>query len=117
MSGDRSRIGAAHAAPHDATARAAPQGGSANDGTAPGASAAVPPAFDAAGFDAAAFAEPAASAVGLTLVPAHMPGVVRFLAIAAEMAATVDAAPLDERALTPAPVFRLPGPYDNEPSR
>ena len=36
----------------------------------------------------------AAAAVGLTLNPDHRPGVLRYMAIAAEMAALVDAEPL-----------------------
>jgi hypothetical protein len=54
----------------------------------------------------------AAAAVGLKLDPAHLPGVTRFLMLAAEMADTLDAAPLDPDDDALAPVLRLP---DMEP--
>ena len=41
-----------------------------------------------------------AALVGLTLTPGQRPGVVRFLAIARDMAAVVEAVPLDEDAST-----------------
>lgn len=66
---------------------------------------------------AAAHAAAAAATVGLPIDPAHMPGVVRFLMLAADMAAILDAAPLhpDDDAL--APVLRLPDldPRNPEP--
>lgn len=55
-------------------------------------------------FDPDAYANQAAAAVGLVIAPAHRPGVVMNLALAARMAALVEAMPLapqDEAA----PVF------------
>ena len=65
-------------------------------------------------FDPEATVDAMSGAVGLAIAEAHRPGVVRFLGLAAEMAAVVDAAPLDERELAPAPVFRLPLPTGGE---
>ncbi|RAI01553.1 hypothetical protein DLJ53_09000 [Acuticoccus sediminis] len=59
-------------------------------------------------FDPEATVDAMSAAVGLAIDDAHRPGVVRFLAIAAEFAAIVDAAPLDERELAPAPVYTPP---------
>jgi len=55
-------------------------------------------------FDPAAYAPQAASMIGLTLAPAHTPGVIANLALAARMAALIEAMPIrpeDEAA----PVF------------
>ena len=43
-----------------------------------------------------AFVDASASALALNLQAAHRPGVLRFVAIAAEMAAVLDTVPLDE---------------------
>lgn len=59
-------------------------------------------------MDAEKYMDAAAEALGLSIAPEWRPGVAGFLAIAAGMAATVEAAPLDEDELSPAPVFRLP---------
>lgn len=48
--------------------------------------------------------------VGLTLTDDWRPGVHRFLTAAAEMAAVLDAVPLDDAELAMAPVYRLPEP-------
>lgn len=45
-----------------------------------------------------AYVDAAAAALGLNLRPDHRPGVLRFFALAAEMAAVVDAVPLDPHA-------------------
>jgi hypothetical protein len=55
-------------------------------------------------FDAEAYAKAAAAALGLPLDPAHLPGIVMNLRLAARMAALVESLPLtpvDEAA----PVF------------
>lgn len=52
------------------------------------------------------------AAVGVPVAEAHRPGVARFLALAAEMAATLEAVALDEDELALAPVFRLPEPEE-----
>ena len=52
----------------------------------------------------------AAALVGLRLTPDQRPGVLRFLALAQAMAATLDAVPLHEDALDLAPAYRLPEP-------
>lgn len=61
-------------------------------------------------LDADALVASASAAVGLTIDPAYLPGVVSFVKLAADMAATLDLAdlPPDDGAL--APVFRLPDP-------
>lgn len=46
-----------------------------------------------------------AALVGLTITPEQRPGVARFLALAADMAALVEAAPVDPDHLALAPVF------------
>jgi hypothetical protein len=51
-----------------------------------------------------AYARQAAALVGLTLDPAHLPGVAMNIALAARMAALVEARPL-AKADEPAPVF------------
>ena len=53
--------------------------------------------------------EAVAALVGLTIAREHLRGVLRFLEAARVMAATVEAVPLDEDELAPAPVYRLPG--------
>ena len=60
--------------------------------------------------DLDAWIDAGSAAVGITVAEAWRPGVARFLALAAEMAAVVEAVPLDEAALDLAPVFRLPDP-------
>ena len=45
-----------------------------------------------------AYVDAAAAALDLNLRPDHRPGVLRFFALAAEMAAVVDAVPLDPHA-------------------
>jgi hypothetical protein len=56
-----------------------------------------------------AFVDASAAALALDLQPAHRPGVLRFVAIAADMAAVLDAVPLD-RAVEPAVVFMPASP-------
>ena len=51
-----------------------------------------------------AFVDASAAALALNLQPAHRPGVLRFVAIAAEMAAVLDTVPLDV-AVEPAVTF------------
>ena len=58
-------------------------------------------------FDADAYARATAAALGLAIDPAHMPGVVMNLRLAARMAAMVESMPLTP-ADEPAPVF-VPG--------
>jgi hypothetical protein len=55
-------------------------------------------------FDAEAHARATAAAIGLALDPAHLPGVVMNLRLAARMAAMIEAMPLTP-ADEPAPVF------------
>jgi hypothetical protein len=57
-----------------------------------------------------AYIEGASALIGLPVAEAHRPGVARFLALAAEMAAVLEAVPLEEDELAPAPVFTLPEP-------
>ena len=59
-----------------------------------------------------AYIDVASAAVGVPVAEAHRPGVARFLALAAEMAATLEAVALDEDELALAPVFRLPEPEE-----
>ncbi len=54
--------------------------------------------------------EAAAARVGLALTPGQLPGVSAFFAAARDMAAVLDAVPLDDGLLDLAPVFRLPDP-------
>lgn len=58
-------------------------------------------------FDAEAYARATAAALGLPIDPAHLPGVVMNLRLAARMAALVESMPLTP-ADEPAPVF-VPG--------
>ncbi|GAB5375581.1 MAG: hypothetical protein AcusKO_20430 [Acuticoccus sp.] len=55
-----------------------------------------------------AYLDAAARTVGLTIAPEHREGVLRFLAIAAEFAAMLDEAPVEDDHQAHAPVFRLP---------
>lgn len=59
-------------------------------------------------FDPEAYARQAAALIGLPLAPEHLPGVARNLALAAQMAAIVEALPLGV-ADEPAPVFNPSG--------
>ncbi|MTH79243.1 DUF4089 domain-containing protein [Paracoccus aestuariivivens] len=52
----------------------------------------------------------ASAMVGLTIAGEYRPGVARFLAVAAEMAAILEAVPLDDAELALAPVYRPPFP-------
>jgi Protein of unknown function (DUF4089) len=56
----------------------------------------------------AAYVDAVAAMIGLPIAEAHRPGVERFLAIAAEMAAVLDRVPLDDGLLDLAPVYRPP---------
>ena len=56
-------------------------------------------------FDAEAYVDAAAALIGLTIDPAHRPGVVANLERIAQMAALVMEFPLPDEA-EPAPVFR-----------
>ncbi|MFT6773314.1 MAG: hypothetical protein ACJA1L_001024 [Paracoccaceae bacterium] len=55
-----------------------------------------------------AYIDAASALVGLPIAPAHRPGVATFLAIAADMAALVNAAPLDEAEQQHAPTYLPP---------
>jgi hypothetical protein len=59
-------------------------------------------------FDA--WIDAASAVVDLPIAEAHRPGVARFLALAAEMAATLEAVDLDDGELALASVFRAPAP-------
>ncbi|MGF6525155.1 DUF4089 domain-containing protein [Variovorax sp. PvP013] len=58
------------------------------------------------------YVDAAAVALDLPLDPEHRPGVLRFFALAAEMAALVEAVPLDAHAES-AVVFAPVGPQEN----
>ena len=58
-----------------------------------------------------AYVDAAAAVLGLPLDPGHRPGVLRFFALAAEMAALVEAVPLDAHAES-AVVFAPVGPQE-----
>ena len=58
------------------------------------------------------YIDAAAVALDLPLDPEHRPGVLRFFALAAEMAALVEAVPLDAHAES-AVVFAPVGPREN----
>jgi hypothetical protein len=58
--------------------------------------------------DLDAYIDAASAATGLAIAEAHRPGVARFLALAAEMAAVLEAVPLDDGELALAPVFAPP---------
>lgn len=55
-----------------------------------------------------AWIDTASAAMDLPVAEAHRQGVIRFLELAAEMAATLEAVALDDAELALAPVFRLP---------
>lgn len=59
-------------------------------------------------FDAEAYVDAVSDLMDLTVAPAHRPGVVRFLTIAAEMAEALETADLDEREAALAPVYTPP---------
>lgn len=54
------------------------------------------------------YIDAASVVVGLAITEAWRPGVRRFLGIAAEMAAVLEAVPLEDGELALAPVYRLP---------
>jgi hypothetical protein len=58
--------------------------------------------------DPDAYIDAVAAAVGLAVAEADRPGVARFLALAAEMAAVLETVPLDDAELALAPVFLPP---------
>lgn len=62
----------------------------------------------------AAYCDAASAVVDLQIAPEHRPGVLRFLALAAEMAATLEAVPPDGCHADLAPVFRLPDPGSHQ---
>ncbi|HEY0275499.1 MAG TPA: DUF4089 domain-containing protein [Paenirhodobacter sp.] len=55
-----------------------------------------------------AYIDAASALVGLSIAEPWRPGVRRFLQVAAEMAATLQAVPLDDGELALASVYRLP---------
>ncbi len=57
-----------------------------------------------------AYLDAASAAADLPVAEDHRPGALRFLALAAEMAAIVQAVELDEAEFALAPVYRLPDP-------
>ena len=59
------------------------------------------------------YVDAAAAALGLPLRPDHRPGVLRFFALAAEMAAVVEAVPLGAHA-EPAVTFMPVSPKERE---
>jgi hypothetical protein len=61
-------------------------------------------------FDPGAYIDAASAVVGVGIDPAWRPGVARFLALAAEMAAVLEAVELDDAELAPAPVYLPPEP-------
>ena len=56
----------------------------------------------------AAYLEAASAVVGLDVAPEHREGVLRFLAIAAEFAAALDTAPVEDDHQAHLPVYRPP---------
>jgi hypothetical protein len=58
--------------------------------------------------DPDAYLDAASAAVGVGIEAAWRPGVARFLALAAEMAAILDRVELDDAELAPAPVYLPP---------
>ncbi|MEM7523683.1 MAG: DUF4089 domain-containing protein [Pseudomonadota bacterium] len=66
-------------------------------------------------FDPDKLIDGAAAAIDLPIAPAHRDGVGRFLRIAAEMAKTVDAAPVPEKTLDLATVFTPITPPEDAP--
>lgn len=67
---------------------------------------------DRPAFDAARHCDAMAPTLGLTITDEQRPGVLQFLGIAAQMAAIVQSAPLDDGGFEMAPAFRpgLPAP-------
>ena len=59
------------------------------------------------GVDTERYMDAAAGLIDLPLAPDWRPGVVRFLDLAAEMAAVLEAVPLDDAHLELAPVYTL----------
>jgi hypothetical protein len=62
------------------------------------------------GAEAEAQLDAMAAVLGLAVDPAHRSGVLRFLGLAAEMAAVLERVPLDPGTAPLAPVLRLPEP-------
>lgn len=60
-----------------------------------------------------AYVDAAAAALNLSLLPNHRPGVLHFFALAAEMAALIEAVPLDAH-LEPAVTFTPISPKEKE---
>jgi 1-carboxybiuret hydrolase subunit AtzG-like len=60
--------------------------------------------------DLDAYLDAASALLGLEIADAQRPGVARFLALAAEMAAVLEAVDLDDAALELAPVYLPPDP-------
>jgi len=58
--------------------------------------------------DLEAYVDAAAGFLGLPIDEERWPGVLMFMRLAAEMAASLDAAPLDEDELAPLPVYLPP---------
>ena len=55
-----------------------------------------------------AYIDATAGLLGLTIEPEWKPGVAKFLGLAAELAATLEAVPLDDGELVLAPVYTPP---------
>ena len=66
-------------------------------------------------MDTERYMDAAAGLIDLPLAPEWRPGVVRFLGLAAEMAAVLEAVPLDDAHLELASVFALPD-LDEQPT-
>ncbi|WP_198670609.1 AtzG-like protein [Oceanicella sp. SM1341] len=64
-------------------------------------------------MDFEAYIDAVSEAIDLPVAAAHRPGTARFLGLAAEMAALLEAVPLDDGELVLAPVFRLPEPGES----
>jgi Protein of unknown function (DUF4089) len=60
--------------------------------------------------DLAAYIDAASAMLDLEIAERHRPGMLRFLGLAAEMAAVLDGVPLDDGELALAPVFLPPAP-------
>lgn len=69
----------------------------------------APPRFPLTDDEIAAYVDAAAAMLGLPIAPAHRPGVLRYFALAARMAAVIDAVPLSPND-DPAPTFTPVGP-------
>ena len=61
-----------------------------------------------AGMDLSAYLDAASEAIGLPIAPERRAGTLAFLALAADMAATLERVPLDDGALDLAPAFLPP---------